>query len=498
LLTELKLRLQEIQDLTMTRYVLAWDQATYMPIGGSIARGRQIATLAQLTQEKAIDVEIGRLLDALQPYADRLPYDSDEASLVRVARYDYEKATRVPPEFTARFYNHLAEIYNVWTQARPANDFARVRPLLEKSLDLSRELADFFPGYEHIADPLIDRNDPGMKVSLIQPLFSTLRRALLPLVQAITSRPPADDTCLRIFYPEQEQLKFSEFVISQIGFDFQRGRQDLSPHPFTVSFSPSDVRITTRVRTDFLGETFFSSVHEAGHAMYEQGVKIELDGTPLGQGASSGIHESQSRLWENLVGRSLPFWEYFYPRLQHNFPTQLGDVPFESFYKAINKVERSLIRTDADEVTYNLHVMLRLDLELALLEGRLEVRHLPEAWNARYESDLGISPLNDRDGCLQDAHWFDGTIGGQFQGYTLGNILSAQFYSQALAEHPDIPDQIRAGQFSELLNWLRKNIYQHGRKFFASELVQRLTGGPIRIEPYIDYLQQKYTRLYTL
>ncbi|MFQ5343848.1 MAG: carboxypeptidase M32, partial [Anaerolineae bacterium] len=261
---------------------------------------------------------------------------------------------------------------------------------------------------------------------------------------------------------------------------------------FMTKFSLGDVRITTRVKENDLSEALFSTMHEAGHALYEQGIRMDLEGTPLADGTSSGVHESQSRLWENLVGRSRGFWEFWYPKLQATFPDQLGAVSLDTFYRAINKVQRSLIRTDADEVTYNLHVTLRFDLELALLEGRLAVRDLPEAWRERYKADLGITPRDDRDGVLQDVHWYSFVVGGGFQGYTLGNILSAQFFEAAQKAHPEIASEIQHGEFSTLRNWLRQNIYQHGRKFMPSELVERVTGGPLSIDPYLRYLREKY------
>jgi carboxypeptidase Taq len=265
-----------------------------------------------------------------------------------------------------------------------------------------------------------------------------------------------------------------------------------------MRLSAGDVRITTRVKENDLADALFSTLHEAGHALYEQGVDPAYDGTGLGRGVSAGVHESQSRLWENVVGRSRPFWEHFYPQLVDAFPGQFKAVPLETFYRAINKVERSLIRTDADEVTYNLHVMMRFDLELDLLEGRLKVKDLPEAWRARFEADLGLTPPDDRDGCLQDVHWYYGGIGGSFQGYTIGNILSAQFYAAAVEAHPDIPEAMRRGELGTLRGWLRERLYRHGRKFLPDEIVQRATGRPMSIAPYIAYLRGKYGELYEL
>jgi carboxypeptidase Taq len=497
-LVELKNRLAEINDLNMAASLLGWDQSTYMPPGGGEARGRQLATLAKISQEKFIDPAIGKLLDDLHPYEESLPYDSDEASLIRVTRRDYERATKVPPEFMAEFNVHAAESYQVWAEARPANDFRRVQPLLEKTLDLSRKFADYFPGYEHIADPLIDFSDYGMKAASVRKLFTELRTELVPIVKAITSQPTADDSCLHQHYPEVQQWKFAEELVRQMGYDFNRGRIDKTHHPFMTKFSLGDVRITTRVREDFLGETLFSNMHEAGHAMYEQGIDMAYEATPLGGGASAGVHESQSRTWENLVGRSHGFWEHYYPQLQSEFPGQLKKVSLDQFYRAINKVERSLIRTDADEVTYNLHVMLRFDFELQLLEGSLSIRDLPEAWHERFEKDFGIVPPSDSDGVMQDVHWYGGVIGGSFQGYTLGNILSAQFYSAALKAHPEIPNEMRQGKFGTLHGWLKENVYRHGRKFTAPEIVERSTGRPMIIEPYIRYLKTKYGELYNI
>ncbi len=497
-LQELKRRLMEAGDLGYIQSVLGWDQSTYMPNGGAAARGRQLGLLQALAHQKFTDPEIGRLLDELQPYADDLPYESDEASLIRVTRRNYERLTRVPTPFVAEMSEHGAVAYSAWAAARPANDFASVAPLLEKTLDYSRRLADFFPGYQHIADPLIDFSDYGMKAESVRAIFAQLRDRLVPLVEQVTSQPPLDDSPIKKHYPQAAQLAFSEQVARQIGYDFQRGHLDLTHHPFMTKFSIGDVRITTRVREDDFTDCFFSVVHEVGHALYEQGINPAYEALPLDGGTSAGVHESQSRLWENIVGRSYGFWEYLYPQAQAAFPDQLGDVDLDTFYRAINKVHRSLIRTDADELTYNLHVMLRFELELEMLEGALAIRDLPEAWHDRYQRSLGITAPDNRDGVLQDVHWYAGQIGGGFQGYTLGNILSGVFYSAALKAIPEIPQQIRQGEFNTLLTWLQQNIYQHGSKFTTSELIERVTGSDLTIEPYLDYLTGKYGALYSL
>jgi carboxypeptidase Taq len=496
-LSELLARLREISDLRAAAALLHWDQATYMPPGGSAARSSQIATLSDLAHRKFIDDRIGELLEVLRPLEASLAFDDDAASLIRVTRREYEKAVRVPPAFEARLSDHVARTYQTWTTARAADDFDAVAPLLEKTLDLSRELASFFP-HEHIADPLIDFSDEGMTVGVLRPLFAELRAGLLPLLDAIAQQPPLDDSCLRQYFDRDAQIAVAKELADKIGYDWNRGRCDLTHHPFMTKFSLGDVRITNRVVENDLGDCLFGTIHETGHALYEQGINRDYESTPLGSGASSGVHESQSRLWENLVGRSFGFWQAFYGDLQKAFPTQLGEVALEEFYRAINKVERSLIRTEADEVTYNLHIMLRFELELALLEGGLEIRDLPEAWREKYREYLGVAPPDDASGVLQDVHWFSGTIGGAFQGYTLGNILAAQFYERALQAHPEIESEIAIGRFETLLGWLRENIYRHGAKYTAPELVRRVTGGDVSITPYIEYLKAKYGALYSL
>ncbi len=497
-LQELKHRLEEVTALNSVSELLYWDQSTNMPSGGAAGRARHAATVGTVAHERLTDPAIGRLLDELEPWAEKLPYDSDDAALLRIARREYDRAVKVPADFVAQLSSHTADTYQVWAAARPENDFAKVEPYLRRTLELSRQLAEYFAPYEHVADPLIDMADYGMKASTIRSLFSQLRARLVPMVEAITSQPLADDSCLHREFPEAGQIAFGRQIAREIGFDFERGRLDKSPHPFTTGFSIGDVRITTRVDEHFLGNSLFSTIHEAGHALYEQGVQQSYDGTLLAGGTSSGVHESQSRLWENVVGRSRNFWEHYYPKLRQIFPAPLAGVELETFYRAINKVERSLIRTESDEVTYNLHVMIRFDLELALLEGKLAVHDLPEAWRERYRSDLGVVPPDNRDGVMQDVHWYGGTIGGAFQGYTLGNIMCGMFYESALQAHPEIPSEIRIGKFSTLHGWLRDNIYTFGSKYTASELVERVTGGPVQVDSYINYLRRKYGELYDL
>ena len=496
-LNELKIQIAEVSDLKNAAAVLNWDQSTYMPSGGAAARGRQLATLSKVAHEKFTSKEVGKLLEDLQAYVETLPTDSDDACLIKVVTRDYEKATKVPADFLATFNAHSAESYQVWTEARPQNSFAKVKPYLEKTLELSQQLSQYLGFKDHIADPLIDASDEGMSVAQIRPLFSSLRDALVPFLKTINDQTEVSDACLRQSFPKDKQLAFGLKVAERYGYDLNRGRQDLTVHPFCTTFSINDVRITTRVKENYLGDALFSTLHEAGHAMYEQGVNTSLEATPLADGVSSGVHESQSRLWENIAGRSKGFWQYYYPKLQETFP-EFNKIELAEFYSAINRVKPSLIRVDADELTYNLHIIIRFDLECDLLEGKLSIEDLPEAWNTRYQQDLGVQPPSDIDGVLQDVHWYAGTIGGVFQGYTIGNILSAQFYTAAIKAEPNIPEDMSKGDFKTLYSWLRENVYQHGRKFSPNKIIASATGKSLTTEPYINYLKAKYGELYVL
>jgi len=485
-------RLREIFDLEGAGAVLYWDQATYMPPGGGETRGRQLALLARLTHEKSTDAELGRLLEKLRPWAEKQPEDSWEAALVNVAARDFERNLKIPTSFVAEFSEHQSKTYEAWIKARPANDFASVRPLLEKTLDMSKRLAGFYSGYSHPIDAFLDGDERGMTVARLKPLFAELRNELVSLLKEVRAHGEVDDSCLRGSFPEAKQIAFGEKIIRKFGYDFSRGRQDKTHHPFMIKFGLGDVRITTRFREEDLTDGLFSTLHEAGHALYEQGFDPRFDGSPLANGVSTGVHESQSRLWENVVGRSLDFWERFYPELQKDFPDPFKKVSLHDFYRGINKVNPSLIRVDADELTYNLHVLVRFELELELHDGTLEIKDLPHAWHAKYHEYLGVTAPDDRDGCLQDVHWYGGRIGGYFQGYSLGNILAAQFFDSAVRAQPSIPSEIRQGEFSGLLGWLRENVHRQGRSKTPLEIVRAATGQDLSLKPYIAYLRGKY------
>lgn len=496
-LNQLKTILNEVADINSASALLGWDQQTYMPSGAAEGRGNQLATLGKIAHIKFTSDEVGHLLDDLGSFASQLDPDSNDARLIKVTRRDYDKNTKVPAEWVAEFARVTAVGQQVWQEARMENNFAKFQPHLEKIIDLRRQYAEIFAPYDHIYDPLLDDFEPGMKTAEVQEIFGKLRPQQVALIKAISERPQVDDSFLYLPFDVQKQWDFGVEVITKIGYDWQHGRQDRSAHPFTTNFGIDDVRITTKTLPNFLNAGVFGSIHETGHALYEQGVDHALARTPLAGGASLGLHESQSRLWENLVGRSYPFWQHFYPRLQEFFPTQLGNVSLDNFYKGINKVEPSLIRIEADEATYNLHIMLRLELEIALIEGSIKVKDLPEAWNARMKDYLGVVPPNDKDGVLQDIHWSGGMV-GYFSTYALGNLISAQLWERINQDIPDLADQIRRGEFSSLLGWLRANIHRYGSKYEPQELVKRVTGSKIDPAPYMRYLTDKFSKVYDL
>ena len=496
-LDQLKSTLGVIADLYGAMAVLGWDQQCYMPPGGVVHRGNQLSTLSSLAHSKFVSDEVGALLEELKTFAESLDPESDDACLIEVTDRDYQKAVKVPSEYVAEWSKITTIAHGAWEEARSNDDFAHFQPHLEKILEMRRQYADFFKPYEHVYDPLLDDFEPGMTTADVQEIFTSMRPKQVELIKAISEKPQVDDSFLHLHFDEKNQWEFGEEAITKYGYDWNRGRQDKAAHPFSTGFGVGDVRITTRVDENFLNTALFGTLHEAGHAIYEQGVAEELDRTPLGSGASLAIHESQSRMYENLLGRSYDFWVHFYPSLQERFKTQLGNVDLETFYKGINKVEPSLIRVEADEATYNLHVMLRMELEIAMMEGSIEVADLPEAWNQRMVDYLGVTPPNNADGVLQDVHWAGGAI-GYFPTYSLGNLVSNQLWEKIAQDIPDLSGQIQSGNFSELLAWLRENLHRHGKKFKPQALVERIVGETISPEPYLKYLNEKFGAIYGL
>ena len=485
----------EVSDLNSAAALLGWDQQVNMPPGGAEARGNQLATLSKLSHQIFTSDEVGKLLEELGSGAAGL--GPDDEAMVRVAKRDYEKATRVPSSYIAEMAVISTQAHEAWVEARKKSDFSIFRPHLEKIVEMVHKYVSFFPPADHPYDTLLDDYEPGMKTADVQAIFNGLRPKQVELIKRIAESKQVKDSFLHKKYDEKKLLDFGVEVVTRFGYDWSRGRQDKAAHPFETTFSINDVRITTRFEQDNPLATLFSTMHESGHAMYEQGINPAYERTPLQRGASLGMHESQSRMWENLVGRSLPFWKYFFPRLKKVFPSQLGSVDLKTFYKAINKVEPSLIRVNADEATYNLHIMLRLELEIGMVEGKIAVKDLPEIWNTKMKEYLGIVPPNDALGVLQDIHWSGGSI-GYFSTYALGNLISAQLWEKINKDIPDLEEQIRKGKFDALLGWLRANIHTHGRKYDPQDLVQRVTGSKITPEPYVRYLTDKYSDIYGL
>ena len=497
-LNELKQRLADVHRLRTTMGLLGWDQQTCMPPGGAETRAAQMETLSKIAHELFVGQETGCLLARAETEGKDLKEDSDEAALLRVARHDYDLEARLPTELVVETARVTTLAFAEWQEARAAGDYGRFAPWLRRIVELNRRRVDALGYSEHPYDALMDRFEPGMRTSRISAIFEELKAGLIPLVGRVAAQAErVDDAILRRDFDDVRQEAFSREVAARLGFDFTRGRLDRSAHPFTEGMGRGDVRITTRYERNWLPGALFGTIHETGHALYEQGIAPELDNTLLGTGTSLGIHESQSRLWENLVGRSQAFWTFFYPRLQEHFPESLADVGVDAFYRAVNRSAPSLIRVEADELTYNLHIIIRFEMELGLLSGEIGIEEAPAAWNTRCRDYLGLTPADDREGILQDVHWSSGAI-GYFPTYTLGNVVSVQFFDQAVAEAPEIPEQIERGEFGGLGGWLRDRIHRHGRKYMPDELVRRVTGGPLRVGRYIDYLKAKYGAIYSL
>ncbi len=492
-LQQLLERLATIGDVRSAASVLAWDRQTYMPAGGVEGRARQLATLARLAHEMLVSNETRRLLEA----AGHGEPGSEEAALLRLSRREHGRAARLPARLVEETTRATALAEPAWMRAREVPDWALFAPHLEKVLALKKEQAEHLGGGEHAYDAMLDLYAPGSTTAGLRRMFDELKAGILPLVRGIRGGPDEDrEAPLRGEFDEERQEEFGREVISRFGYDWSRGRQDRAVHPFCINFGgPDDVRITTRVDRNLVQIALFAFCHEAGHGLYEQGVNPAYSRTPLTGGVSMGVHESQSRLWENLVARSRPFWSHFYPRLRSVFPDALNGTGAEGFYRAVNAVRPSPIRTEADELTYNLHVLLRFELEVDLFEGDLSAADLPEAWNAKTREYLGFTPETDAVGVLQDTHWALGLF-GYFPTYATGNVLSVQLFEAAVRDRPQIPDEMGRGEFGALLGWLRENIHRHGSRYEPDELIERATGRPCDTAPYLRYLKTKFGELY--
>jgi carboxypeptidase Taq len=499
-------RMGMVNDLLCSSSILVWDSRTMMPPGAVAARGQQIATLTMLARNLLVEDETRRLLDRADAETRDLPEDSAERRALSQTRAAVDLHRRIPADLQQERAGMRAVAQAAWIEARQESRFDLFAPYLAKTVEHTRRLADAIGWSEHPYDAMLSLYEPGETVASLKQIFAELRGTLVPLVRAIAARPEIDDSFLHRDYPEDRQRAFALTIAESFGYDMSRGRLDSTVHPFEISFTRDDVRITTRYRRDFLPASLFGTLHETGHGLYEQGVDPRYSRTPLATdmpglyavgGVSFGAHESQSRLWENHIGRSRRFWALHYEALQETFPEQLGDIEEEAFYRAINKVRPGLIRVEADELTYDLHIMMRTEIESDLTDGSLKVADLPEAWNALMTQDLGVTVPNDRLGVLQDIHWSSGTI-GTFCNYTIGNIMAAQLVDKALDEEPEIAADLEAGRYLSLRQWLGDAIHQHGRRFSRDELLLKATGRTLETGPYLRYLEDKYAGLYGL
>jgi carboxypeptidase Taq len=486
-LAELRLRLGEVSDLRSALALLEWDQMVMMPPAGANVRAERLATLEQIAHERFSDERIGELVHELSDLEASLPYDSDDACLIRVTRRDWEKARRVPSELAAALTKAASEGMEAWVTAREENDYAAFRPWLDRQLELKRE---YIACFEPVADPydiLLDDFEQGTTTAEVRVVFDRLKSELLPLIAASAD---AGGGLGNGPFAEEGQRQIALAAMTAFGYEPTSFRLDSTVHPFCSSFATTDVRVTTRYSETDL-ESLFSCLHEIGHGLYERGVSPSLERTPLASGCSSGLHESQSRLWENVIGRSLPFCRWLHPQLVATFPEALGHMSAEELHAAVNCVQPSYIRVDADEVTYGMHIILRFELEQELIAGRLSTADLPDAWNAAFEQYLGIPVPEDRLGVLQDVHWSSGLF-GYFPTYQLGNVMSVQIWEAAQAALPGVEERFAEGEFGELGDWLRENLYSLGRKLTPKETLERVAGGPIDPEPYLRYLRDKY------
>ncbi len=482
--------------LKSCQHLLGWDEQTYMPPQGAELRADQLALLAGLAHQKATHPRIGELLAQLADAAPLGGPESTPAALVRETQREYDRATKLPQLLVEELSRTATLSQQAWIAARKAKSFPQFLPWLEKIIHLKQQEADAVGYTEHRYDALVDEYEPGSTTAQLTATLTPLRKELVPLVAAIAeSRVKPDGSILTRRYPIDSQREFGRRAAQAIGFSFESGRLDEAAHPFCQGLGPGDCRLTTRYDEQHFPGAFFGTLHEAGHGMYEQGLPAEHFGTPLGATISLGIHESQSRMWENLVGRSRSFWQHFYPAAQQSFPEALGGVSLDEFYKAVNEVRPSWIRVEADEVTYNLHILLRFEMEQGLIAGDIKPADVPGAWNEKFQSYFGMTPPNDALGCIQDIHWSAGLV-GYFATYTLGNMYGAQFFAQARKDLGDLDAMFAKGEFAPLLDWLRKNIHSRGQHLQASKLVETITGQPLSHKPLMTHLKNKFGAIY--
>jgi carboxypeptidase Taq len=493
--TELAARLAEITDLRNAAGVLGWDQQTMMPPRGALGRAEALATLERITHERFIDPEIGRLLEAEAARLNGGDPDSDHARLVSVVRGRWEKARRVPSDLAADIAKASSIGQDAWVSAREAADFAAFAPYLKHNIGLLQRYVECFDGFDCAYDVLLDDYESGMKTADVAGVFAALKDQLVPLIAAVAGR-EIDTSCLHGEFPIAQQRALVERVVRQMGFDHEGWRIDDAVHPFAAGFGSGDIRITTRWDETYFPAGLYGAMHECGHGLYEQGIADGLQRTPLGHAESLGLHESQSRMWENMVGRGRPFQSVLAPWVSELFGRDTPIDP-EHMFRAVNCVQPSLIRVEADEATYALHIILRFELEQELIDGRLAVADLPETWDARMHEYLGIQVPDDAQGVLQDVHWAAGLI-GYFPTYALGNLIAGQLWERVHQDIPDLDDRIAAGELMPLRDWLREHVHRHGSKFDSAQLLERVVGGPIDVAPFTGYLKSKLSAVYEL
>jgi len=493
LYTDYKTKMQKIADVKYASAVLQWDQETYLPPKGNDLRGRQIATLSEIAHQQFTDEKMGAILLELNSKEDLQPAEKRN---VQLSLEDYNRNKKLSSDFVRKMSEQVNKSYHAWTKASTENSFAIFQQPLNELIQLKKQEADMLGYEQHPYNALMNDYDKGLTVSTVDNIFADLKPQLLVLLNSIKDKTQVDNSFLHQYFGKKEQWEFGMEILKRIGFDFEAGRQDISLHPFTTNFSSMDVRVTTRIDEHDFGNMTWSCIHEGGHALYEQGLPAEQYGLPLGEYCSLSIHESQSRLWENCIGRGLPFWEYNFKFLNTLFPEQLKNITTNQFYTGINKVAPSLIRTEADELTYHFHVMIRYEIEKMLIEGNIETKDIPAYWNEHYQKYLGVTVPDDKRGCLQDIHWSHGSF-GYFATYSLGSMYAAQLYAAIEQKNPSIEKDLAVGNNAEIHKWLKNNIYQYGRSYNSEDLCKKATGEALQSKYFIRYATKKYNHIYS-
>jgi len=496
-MSELRNKLTELGNIQSATAVLSWDQQTHMPKRGVRLRSMQSSTLRGIAHRKYISKEMGGLLNKLKEDKEYSKLNEYDKTIVDRVYEGYEKTKKIPTELVMEIAKESSNAHTSWEEAREKSDYALFAPYLKKMVEYSRKLADLLEYEQSPYNALIDQYENKMTVEELNPMFENLKNQIVPFLDAIkNSNIKTSDSLLRKKYPADKQWEMTMQALKLIGYDFDRGRQDKAVHPFTIGIGPDDVRVTTRIDENYISDALSGTIHEGGHALYEQGLLMEYFGTPIAEATSTGVHESQSRLWENIVGRSKAFWKYFYPKMQKLFPEILKNVSMEEFYLAYNHVEPGYIRIGSDEVTYNLHILLRYEIERDVVEGKIKAENLRDIWNSKMKEYIGLEPKNDKEGILQDVHWTQPM--GYFPTYTIGNLYSAQIYHKALEDNPNMENEFENGNFTTLLKWLRENIHKYGGRYYPKDLIKIATGEQPNPDYFVNYIYDRYGEIYQI